>query len=76
VTQFEVTETPGGWFEAECRELGVLITAKKLAEVEATARRTAARVKKEAAFTYKRRPSLMERLRRWFSGSASRKQPR
>jgi len=68
--QFEVTETAGGWFEAECRELGVLITAKNLADVEETARRTAARVKREAAFTYKRRPSLTERLQRWFSGSS------
>lgn len=67
--QFEVTETAGGWFEAERRELGALIIARSLAGVEETARRTAARVKKQAAFTYKRRPSLMERLRQWFSSA-------
>ena len=32
-----------GWYEAECRELGVTITARRLEEIEATARRTAAR---------------------------------
>lgn len=39
---FEVTQTDG-WFEAACPELGVTITARRLEQVEATARRTAAR---------------------------------
>ena len=40
---FEVRDS-GGWYEAECRELGLTITARRLEEVEATARRSAARV--------------------------------
>ena len=65
MAQFEVTER-GGWFEAECRELGVLITGKKLADVEETARRTAARVKMEAAFSYKTAPeNFFHSLSRW-----------
>jgi hypothetical protein len=42
VPTFEVTQTDG-WFEAACPELGVTITARRLEQVEATARRTAAR---------------------------------
>jgi hypothetical protein len=62
----------GEWFEAECRELGVLITAKTLADIEATARRTAAADGKPAVFQYKApRPSRRERLRRWFFGARS-----
>jgi hypothetical protein len=32
-----------GWYEAECRELGLKITARQLDEVETTARRAVAR---------------------------------
>ena len=39
---FEVTQSRG-WYEAECRELGITITARRLEEIEATARRSAAR---------------------------------
>jgi hypothetical protein len=42
VPTFEVTKSDG-WFEAACPELGVTITARRLEQVEATARRTAAR---------------------------------
>jgi hypothetical protein len=42
VPTFEVTESHG-WYEAACTEHGVTITARRLADVEATARRTAAR---------------------------------
>jgi hypothetical protein len=42
VPTFEVTESRG-WYEANCRELGVTITARHLEQIEATARRTAAR---------------------------------
>jgi hypothetical protein len=42
VPTFEVTESRG-WYEANCRELGVTITARRLEEIEVTARRTAAR---------------------------------
>jgi hypothetical protein len=42
VPTFEVSHSRG-WYEAECRELGVTITARRLEEIEATARRTAAR---------------------------------
>jgi hypothetical protein len=42
VPTFEVSESRG-WYEAQCRELGVTITARRLEEVEATARRAAAR---------------------------------
>ena len=64
---FEVTRVRGR-FEAECCELGVLISAIKLADVEKTARRTAARVKLEAVFAYKTAPdSLLQRLSRWLT---------
>ncbi|HEV3030976.1 MAG TPA: hypothetical protein VG319_05000 [Polyangia bacterium] len=39
---FEVSHARG-WYEAECRELGITITARRLEEIEATARRSAAR---------------------------------
>jgi hypothetical protein len=42
VPTFEVTESHG-WFEAACPELGVTITARRIEDVEATARRTVAR---------------------------------
>jgi hypothetical protein len=42
VATFEVSRSHG-WYEAECRELGVTITARRLEQIEATARRTAAR---------------------------------
>jgi hypothetical protein len=42
VATFEVTESRG-WYEANCRELGVTITARHLDQIEATARRTATR---------------------------------
>jgi hypothetical protein len=45
VPTFEVTESRG-WYEAQCRELGVTITARHLEQIEATARRTAARTHK------------------------------
>jgi hypothetical protein len=44
VPTFEVSQSKG-WYEAECRELGVTITARRLEEIEATARRTAARAR-------------------------------
>jgi hypothetical protein len=68
VPQFVVTQV-GRRFEAECRELGVLISATKLADVEETARRTAARVKKQAVFAYRMAPpeNLLERLSRWLT---------
>jgi hypothetical protein len=42
VPTFEVTQSDG-WYEAACPELGVTITARRLEQVEATARRTAIR---------------------------------
>jgi hypothetical protein len=65
--QFEVMRK-GKWFEAECRELGVLITARTQADVEATARQTAAAEKKEAVFTFRRPPPLIDRLLQRFLG--------
>jgi hypothetical protein len=44
VPTFQVSLSKG-WYEAECRELGVTITARRLEEIEATARRTAARAR-------------------------------
>jgi hypothetical protein len=44
VPTFEVSRSHG-WYEAECRELGVTITARHLEQIEATARRTAARAR-------------------------------
>jgi hypothetical protein len=37
---FEVTESEG-WYEADCKELGIGITARDLASVEETARKAA-----------------------------------
>ena len=55
-----------GRFEVESRELGVLISAVSLADAEETARRTAARAKKQAVFTYKlAHETRLERLLRW-----------
>jgi hypothetical protein len=42
VPTFEVRESDG-WFEAACPELGVTITARRIEDVEATARRTVER---------------------------------
>ncbi len=42
VPRFQVRESDG-WYEAECRELGLTITARHLEQIEATARRSAAR---------------------------------
>jgi len=71
MAQFEVTRVGDG-FEAECRELGVLIRSVRLANIKETARRTAARANSEAEFTFKKRASLAERfrnlLRRWDRG--------
>lgn len=39
---FEVTQSDG-WYEAACPELGITITARRLEQVEATARRSVAR---------------------------------
>jgi hypothetical protein len=56
VPTFEVRESRG-WYEANCRELGVTITARRLEEIEATARRTAARaLGKGASVSLVRRP--------------------
>jgi hypothetical protein len=67
MAQFEVKRIHGR-FEAESRELGVLISAVKLADAEETARRTAERAKKRAVFTYNFTPeSRIERLLRWLT---------
>jgi hypothetical protein len=72
VLTFEVRES-GGWYEAECRELGLTITARHLAEVEATARRSAARalgagVSVELVMT-KKQAGLLGRLAGLFASS-------
>ncbi|HTA20670.1 MAG TPA: hypothetical protein VK989_15360 [Polyangia bacterium] len=65
MAEFEVKRVHGR-FEAESRELGVLISAVKLADAEETARRTAERAKKRAVFTYNLAPETrIERLLRW-----------
>ena len=70
---FEVSRSRG-WYEANCRELGVTITARRLDEIEATARRTAARALGEAAavelvMAPPRREGLLERLAGFFARS-------
>ena len=40
---FEISQARG-WYEAECRQLGLKVTARRLDELETTARRAAARV--------------------------------
>jgi hypothetical protein len=75
VPTFEVTESRG-WYEANCRELGVTITARRLEEIEATARRTAARsLGKGAAVSLVRRPKkqggLLARLAGLFARAGS-----
>jgi hypothetical protein len=40
VPKFEVTHS-AGWYEATCPELGLVITARDLPAIEATARRAA-----------------------------------
>ena len=73
---FEVTES-SGWYEAQCRELGVTITALHLEQIEATARRTAARrlganaavalVMRARAKRTKKSDGLLARLARFFA---------
>jgi hypothetical protein len=70
VPTFEVSESRG-WYEAECRELGVTITARRLEQIEATARRTATHARgANAVVAIVRRPSrregLLGRLAHWF----------
>ncbi|HVU52263.1 MAG TPA: hypothetical protein VHL80_16330 [Polyangia bacterium] len=70
---FEVTES-GGWYEANCRELGVTITARRLDELEATALRTAARALGDGARvslvrTPKKHEGLLARLAGFFARS-------
>jgi hypothetical protein len=62
VPTFEVSESRG-WYEAECRELGITITARRLEQIEATARKSAARAHgPNAAVAIVRRPSRREGL--------------
>jgi hypothetical protein len=62
VPTFEVRESHG-WYEANCRELGVTITARHLDQIEATARRTAVRaLGKGASVSLVRRPQKNEGL--------------
>ena len=69
---FEVSRSRG-WYEAECRELGVTITARRLEEIEATARRTAARAlganAAVALVMTKKSEGLLRRLAGFFAGS-------
>ena len=55
-----------GWYEAECRELGLKITARRLEEVETTARHAAARARgangRVSFVLVKRHESLLQRL--------------
>jgi hypothetical protein len=71
VATFEVSQSRG-WYEAECRELGVTITARRLEEIEATARRTAARAFGAGAdvalvMTTKKSEGLLSRLADFFA---------
>jgi hypothetical protein len=76
VPTFEVTES-SGWYEAQCRELGVTITARRLEQIEATARRTAARSHgKGAAVSLvlnrsKKREGLLARIAGFFARGRS-----
>ena len=69
---FEVRES-GGWYEAECRELGLTITARRLEEIETTARRSAARAlgagASVALVVTKKQEGLLGRLAGLFSRS-------
>jgi len=73
VPTFEVTESHG-WFEAACPELGVVITARRLEEIEATARRTAKRAlganASVALVMTKKQKSLLGRLAGFFAGGS------
>jgi hypothetical protein len=73
VPTFEVTESHG-WYEAACPELGVTITARRLEQIEATARRTAARALGAGAnvalvMARKQPQGLLERLAGFFARS-------
>ena len=70
---FEVSQSRG-WYEAECRELGITITARRLEEIEETARRTAARAHGAGAvvaivMTGKKHGGLLSRLADFFAPS-------
>jgi hypothetical protein len=72
VPTFSVTKSHG-WFEAACPELGVTITARRLEEIEATARRTVARAVGADApvsivMTTKKQETLLARLAGLFAG--------
>jgi hypothetical protein len=73
VPTFEVTESHG-WFEAACPELGVTITARRLDDIEATARRTATRVLGANASVElvmsRRQKTLLARLAGFFAGAS------
>jgi hypothetical protein len=74
VPTFEVTQSRG-WYEAECRELGITITARRLDEIEATARRSVARAAKGANTVVelvmtRKQDSLLSRLAGFFSRSS------
>jgi len=71
VPTFEVSESRG-WYEAQCRELGVTITARRLEEIEVTARRTAARAmgknaKVALVRTTKKQEGLLARIAGFFT---------
>jgi hypothetical protein len=72
VPTFSVRKSEG-WFEAACPELGVTITARRLDEIEATARRTAARAMGADApvsivMTTEKQETLLGRLAGFFAG--------
>jgi hypothetical protein len=73
VPTFQVTESRG-WYEAECKELGLTITARRLEEIEATARRSAERALGAGApvalVMIKKDESLLGRLAGLFSRSS------
>jgi hypothetical protein len=73
VPTFEVTQSRG-WYEAECRELGITITARRLDEIEATARRSATRAKGANAVVElvmtKKQHGMLSRLAGFFSRSS------
>jgi len=60
-----------GWYEAECRELGLRITARSLSAIEETAVKAAnARTQDPVVLVVKRHPSsLAERLESLFGRS-------
>jgi hypothetical protein len=72
VPTFEVRESDG-WYEAECRELGLTITARRLDQIEATARRSAARARGAGAAVElvmtKKQEGLLGRLAGLFARS-------